>query len=129
MRHFFLHPYGLDFEALHLGGGLILPGAALMCDALADRTDRLPRVEPFWDGEPSGGETEAAIRRGVSALVSGGVESAVRRLKDRIGGGVPVVATGGGSAHWSGAVPSIERVSPLLTLEGVVAALGKPVGR
>ena len=105
------------------GGGLILPGPALMVRALASGTDRLPEIEATWDPRASGGETVSAIRRGVSALVSGGVEQAVVALRAQLGEATPIVSTGGGSAHWSPAVPSIERVMPHLTLDGVVAAL------
>jgi type III pantothenate kinase len=77
-------------------GGAIAPGPALLADALAHGTARLPRIEPRPGARALGTDTEEALASGVSvgfrgaarALVEGVAREATLRA-------APIVLTGG----------------------------------
>ncbi|MGA1203109.1 MAG: type III pantothenate kinase [Planctomycetota bacterium] len=111
-------------------GGVILPGATLLSASLVQGTARLPKVEPSPDPrDPAvGHETRSAIARGVGGLLRGGVAHHIGRIRAWVGQGegrqpAPVVATGGDAEQWAQYLPEIERVEPLLTHLGLLAAL------
>ncbi len=104
-------------------GGLILPGAQLLARSLARETALLPEVNLTPDLAPFGTDTESSIVRGVSGLLIGGVERLAERARLGFAPAARVIATGGGAPVWAPNIPSVERVLPQLTLEGVRIAL------
>ncbi len=100
-------------------GGAIVPGPDLLRRALARDTGQLPDVP--WPEAPSpiGGSTVEAIQAGLAVLVVDGVAGLLRRTTRALGGDVVVVATGGWAPWLAEHVPEIDRVEPLLVLEGI----------
>ena len=101
-------------------GGIITPGAEISIDALYDRAAQLPKVELAEPRALIGKSTVEAIRSGIVFGFAGQVDGIVRRLRDELGGGITVIATGG----LAGAlVPfvreTIDEVDDLLTLTGL----------
>lgn len=77
-------------------GGAIAPGPALLADALARKTSRLPRIEPKAGARALGRDTHEALQAGVVV----GFRGAARELVERIGieaqlEHAPIVITGG----------------------------------
>lgn len=93
-------------------GGAILPGMRLVSQALAAKTDQLPRVDPhFHQSQPRalGTSTEEAIRSG---LFWGSV-GAIRELVQRIG----ATATGSPQLFLTGG--DAERLAPYVSKDAV----------
>ena len=76
-------------------GGIITPGAEISIDALYDRAAKLPKVELAEPRGLIGKSTVEAIRSGIVYGFAGQVEGIVRRLRDELGDGITVIATGG----------------------------------
>lgn len=101
-------------------GGAIAPGPATSLSALAEKTAKLPRVRPARPRHPIGRTTRQAILSGVFYGQAGLVEALLARIRRRLGGRrIPVLATGGFARHVAPLCPSIRRVDPALTLEGI----------
>ena len=100
-------------------GGAILPGPDLLRRALTRDTGQLPDVA--WRGLATaiGNSTESAIQAGLAALLVDGVGGLVRRTRAQLGGEPRVIATGGQGAALARLLPEIDRVEPMLVLEGV----------
>ena len=106
-------------EAGEYLGGAIAPGLAVSAEALVRRTSRLPRVELTPPRRVIGRHTVAALRSGLVLGWTGMVREMVRLLKEEVGPGYEVIATGGTArqvAEWTGVV---DRVEERLTLEGI----------
>jgi type III pantothenate kinase len=78
-------------EGVHLGG-YIVPGLRLQLDSLARGTTLPGFLSPGSEVWEPGRDTEAAIRRGVSRMLSAWV---VEEARTRFDGGARVVVTGG----------------------------------
>jgi type III pantothenate kinase len=76
-------------------GGIISPGAEISIDALYDRAAKLPKVELAEPRALIGKSTVEAIRSGIVFGFAGQVDGIVRRLRDELGAGTTVIATGG----------------------------------
>ena len=100
-------------------GGVLAPGIEVSMDALFARAARLVKVD--FSDPPSviGKTTEAALRSGLVYGFAGQVDGIVTRMRAELGDGAPVVATGGLAGLIAPHSETIERVDPLLTLEGV----------
>ena len=102
-------------------GGAIAPGVSISLEALGRQTARLPRVN--IDNPPPcpiGATTVAAIQSGVLYGYGGLVEGLVERLRAQFSPDRPtVIATGGMARLIAPYAPSIEKVEPILTLEGL----------
>ena len=100
-------------------GGAILPGPDLLRRALARDTGQLPDVP--WPEPVSavGATTAQAIQAGLSVLVLDGVAGLLRRTVEAVGGDALVVATGGWAPWLAKRLPQIDRVEPLLVLDGI----------
>jgi type III pantothenate kinase len=88
----------ITFDVLDRGrlrGGLILPGFALVADALHDHTAQLPRVQPLPTPDLVGTDTGSALRAGIHHGVTGGVVAIAAAVQRTLGRGAPVVFTGG----------------------------------
>ncbi|HWE33771.1 MAG TPA: type III pantothenate kinase [Solirubrobacteraceae bacterium] len=101
-------------------GGIITPGAEISIDALYDRAAKLPKVELAEPRSLIGKSTVDAIRSGIVFGFAGQVEAIVKRLREELGAGTSVIATGGLAGVL---VPfireTIDEVDEMLTLTGL----------
>ena len=117
-------------------GGAIAPGIGISVDALAEQTAQLPRIELAKPRTVIGRSTVAAMQAGILYGFVGQVEEIVRRMRAELGAAAIVVATGGWADFIVDECRSIDRLDPLLTLEGLrlihertrVAARGADAG-
>jgi type III pantothenate kinase len=108
-------------------GGAIAPGMGLGLEALATRTEKLPRVELRTPDRAIGRDTTSAIQSGAvlgyQALVAGLLGKIRRELADAgdvTPAEVHVVLTGGlASLPWTAAIEGVEAIDPELTLKGL----------
>ncbi|MFN7017983.1 MAG: type III pantothenate kinase [Fimbriimonadales bacterium] len=100
-------------------GGAILPGVELMLESLAGRTARLPRIAIEGACRPIGKTTPESLRSGVLLGSVGAIEHLLHLFRQELGADAPVVATGGLAERFAPKCPSIQRVEPMLTLEGL----------
>ncbi|WP_406677531.1 type III pantothenate kinase [Moorella sp. ACPs] len=100
-------------------GGAIAPGIGIATDALFARAAKLPRVELIRPPRVIGKNTVACMQAGIMYGFIGQVEGIVSRMKAEMGGRAVVVATGGLAGLIAPEVSCIDKVDPLLTLEGL----------
>lgn len=100
-------------------GGVIAPGLSAGLDWLARRTAKLPKVELLPPAEVIGRRTESCIQSGVFYGTVDGLDGIVRRLKQTWSENALVVATGGFSTVVGPHAGTVDRVEPMLTLEGL----------
>jgi type III pantothenate kinase len=113
----------ITYDAVSAGGeylgGIISPGVEISLDALSARAAKLPKIDL---GEPRsliGKTTVDAIRSGVVYGFAASVDGIVGRLRAELGPGLATIATGGLAQTIVPFCASIDRVDPLLTLEGL----------
>lgn len=99
-------------------GGAILPGPDLLRRTLGRGTGQLPEVTWARPASPIGASTTEAIQAGLSFLVLDGVAGLLRRTVEELEGDALVVATGGW-AGWLAESLAIDRVEPMLVLDGI----------
>lgn len=100
-------------------GGAIAPGLIVGADALFARAARLARVDLVAPRVAIGRDTAASLRAGIVYGYAGLVDGLVARITSEMEGTPLVVATGGLAALVAGVARRIDRVDPLLTLEGL----------
>jgi type III pantothenate kinase len=100
-------------------GGAIAPGLGIAAEALFARTARLPRVEVKRPPRLVGRSTVQALQSGLFYGYVSLVEGIVRRMREEMGGGVKVIATGGLAETIGAALDCVDEIDPLLTLEGL----------
>ena len=100
-------------------GGVIVPGIGISADALFQRAARLPRVEVRDPGRVVGRSTVGSIQSGLYYGYAAMVEGLIGRIRAELGEPARVVATGGLAEALAAEIPSIERVDPVLTLDGL----------
>lgn len=100
-------------------GGVILPGIGISAEALYQRASKLPRVELVKPKRVVGRNTVAAIQSGLIYGYAGQVDGIVNRIRREQGVEAKVIATGGLAELIAGESETIERVDPMLTLEGL----------
>nr|WP_277997017.1 type III pantothenate kinase [Moorella humiferrea] len=100
-------------------GGAIAPGIGIATDALFARAAKLPRVELIRPPRVIGKNTVACMQAGIMYGFIGQVEGIVNRMKAELGGKALVVATGGLAGLIAHEAQCIDKVDPLLTLEGL----------
>ena len=102
-------------------GGAIAPGMGIAIEALGAKTAKLPRVD-ISVPPPSaiGTNTVSAIQSGILYGYGGLVEGLLHRLKNQLAPQQPMVlATGGMAQLIAPYAPSLEKIEPHLTLEGL----------
>lgn len=108
-------------------GGAIAPGPALLADALARHTARLPRVEARPGAHALGRVTEEAIEAGVAVGFRGAAAELVEEVAREAGiDDAPVALTGGAREFLLRPAPFTARelsVEPDLVHRGLLAAL------
>ncbi len=102
-------------------GGAIAPGMSIAIEALGTKTAKLPRVDISVPPLSAiGTNTVAAIQSGILYGYGGLVEGLLKRLKDQFAPQRPLVlATGGMAQLIAPYAPSLEKIEPHLTLEGL----------
>ena len=100
-------------------GGVITPGLGISLDALVTRTAKLPRVELVRPPRIVGKNTVHAMQAGVVYGYVSLVDGVVSRIRDEIGAGARVIATGGFSTLLAPESTTIEATDEFLTLEGL----------
>lgn len=109
-------------------GGVIIPGAQMMLDALSQRTSALPRVsiEDLPDPlEPFGKDTPGAMLLGAVTAARGAVRHACERYAEFYGAFAQVIATGGDALTLFREDELVEAIVPDLVLLGIDEAFRK----
>ncbi len=100
-------------------GGVIAPGIEISSDALFEKAARLPRVEITKPKRVIGKDTVSAIQSGLIYGFVGQADEIVRRIGGELKTKPKVIATGGLARLIAPESETIERIDPLLTLEGL----------
>lgn len=100
-------------------GGAIAPGLEVSLNALISATAALRRVDLTPPRAAIGRNTIEAIQSGLLYGHAGLVDGLVDRIVAELGGGVPVVATGGLASTIVPHCRSVETVDANLTLDGL----------
>src|ERR687891_907792 len=100
-------------------GGVLAPGVEISMDALFAGAARLFRVDFSAPSAGIGKTTTSALQSGLVYGFAGQVDGIVARMRAELGDAAPVVATGGLAELIAPHSSAIERVDPLLTLEGL----------
>ncbi len=105
-------------EAEYLGG-VIAPGLGISAEALFAKAAKLSKVELTKPKSVIGADTGSSIQSGLLYGYAGLVDTLVRRIELELGRSTFVIATGGLSSVIAPETTSIQKVEPLLTLEGL----------
>jgi type III pantothenate kinase len=100
-------------------GGAIAPGIETSLDALTARAARLVKIDLVAPARAIGKSTVESMRSGVVFGTVAMVDGVVERMKDELGPGTTVLATGGLAALVCPLSEQIDENHPLLTLEGL----------
>jgi type III pantothenate kinase len=100
-------------------GGVLAPGVEISMDALFARAARLFRVDFTEPASVIGKTTASALQSGLVYGFAGQVDEIVTRIRGELGADARAVATGGLAELVAPHARTIERVDPLLTLEGL----------
>jgi type III pantothenate kinase len=108
----------IDATGAYLGGAIV-PGIGISAEALYQRAAKLPRVELTKPRTVIGRNTVAAMQAGIIFGYAGQVDGIVKRISKEFNVQPRVIATGGLAELIAGESETIEKVDPLLTLEGL----------
>lgn len=100
-------------------GGAIVPGIGISTEALYQRASKLPRIELEKPKKVIGRNTIHAMQAGIIFGYAGQVDGIVERIGREMEGDIKVIATGGLAELIASESKSIQKVDPLLTLEGL----------
>lgn len=101
-------------------GGIIAPGLSVMTEYLHEKTALLPRIRIREIKSALGKSTEQAMLVGAVHGYRGLIRELIHELKGELKARrLPVVATGGYGELIAAKLPEIDKVDPLLTLEGL----------
>lgn len=100
-------------------GGAIAPGIGISTEALFREAAKLPRIDLIKPPKVIGKNTIAGMQAGIVYGYIAQVEGIVSRMKKELGGHAFVVATGGFAQLIGEGTESIDKIDPLLTLEGL----------
>ncbi|MDU8673887.1 type III pantothenate kinase [Paenibacillus polymyxa] len=100
-------------------GGVIVPGIGISTEALYQRASKLPRIELEKPKKVIGRNTVHAMQAGIIFGYAGQVDGIVRRIKEEMQAEPTVIATGGLAELIASETESIQKVLPMLTLEGL----------
>ena len=100
-------------------GGVLAPGIEISMDALFGRAARLVKVDFSEPPTVIGTTTAHALQSGLVYGFAGQVDGIVQRIRGELGSEALVVATGGLAELIAPHSATIQRVDPLLTLEGL----------
>ena len=100
-------------------GGVIAPGLGISAEALFARAAKLAKVELTRPKTVIGTDTASSIQSGLLFGYAGLVDTLVRRIEQELGRSTYVIATGGLSAVVAPETTTIQKIEPLLTLQGL----------
>jgi type III pantothenate kinase len=100
-------------------GGVLAPGIEISMDALFARAARLPKVDFIEPETVIGKTTVASLQSGLVYGFAGQVDGIVEHMRGELGDGAPAIATGGLAELIAPHSKTIEKVDPLLTLDGL----------
>jgi type III pantothenate kinase len=100
-------------------GGVLAPGIEISMDALFARAARLTKVDFVEPETVIGKTTVASLQSGLVYGFAGQVDGIVERIRVELGDTAPVIATGGLAELIAPHSRTIEKVDPLLTLDGL----------
>ena len=100
-------------------GGIIVPGAQVSLDALAERAALLPKITLKAPGSLIGRDTEAGMLSGIVYGLAALTDCFASKIKKVIGNNARVVATGGDSVLLSRYAKSLDVIDTTLTLKGL----------
>ena len=100
-------------------GGVIAPGLGISAEALFARAAKLSKVEIARPKAVIGTDTASSIQAGLVFGYAGLVDAVVRRMEEELGQPSYVIATGGLAPVIAPETESIQKIEPLLTLEGL----------
>jgi type III pantothenate kinase len=108
----------IDASGSYLGGAIV-PGIGISTEALYQKAAKLPRIELTKPKTVIGRNTVSAMQSGIIYGYAGQVDGIVRRICKEFNVQPRVIATGGLAELIAGETETIEKVDPLLTLEGL----------
>jgi type III pantothenate kinase len=100
-------------------GGVLAPGIEVSMDALFARAARLTKVDFVEPETVIGKTTVSALQSGLVYGFAGQVDGIVERIRVELGDHAPAIATGGLAELIAPHSRTIEKVDPLLTLDGL----------
>jgi len=100
-------------------GGVLAPGIEISMEALFARAARLTKVDFVEPETVIGKTTVASLQSGLVYGFAGQVDGIVERMRSELGDTAPAIATGGLAELIAPHARTIERVDPLLTLDGL----------
>ncbi len=114
-------------EAEYLGG-VIAPGLGISAEALFAKAAKLSKVELIRPKTVIGTDTASSIQSGLLFGYAGLVDALVHRIERETGRSAYVIATGGLSTVIAPETATIQKIEPLLTLEGLVLLYRRVTG-
>ena len=112
-----------NFDAISANGeyvgGVLAPGIEISMDALFARAARLTKVDFVEPKTVIGKTTVASLQSGVVYGFAGQVDGIVEHMRTELGDSTPAIATGGLAELIAPHARTIEKVDPLLTLDGL----------
>ncbi|MEO3948082.1 type III pantothenate kinase [Gorillibacterium sp. CAU 1737] len=108
----------IDERAQYLGGA-IAPGIGISTEALYRQAAKLPRIELARPKSSVGRNSVASMQAGIIFGFAGQVDGIVTRIREEFGTDPQVIATGGLAEMIASESRTIQRVDPMLTLEGL----------
>jgi type III pantothenate kinase len=100
-------------------GGVLAPGIEISMDALFARAARLTKVDFVEPETVIGKTTTASLQSGLVYGFAGQVDGIVERMRSELADSAPAIATGGLAELIAPHTKTIEKVDPLLTLDGL----------
>jgi type III pantothenate kinase len=100
-------------------GGVLAPGIETSMDALFARAARLTKVDFVQPSSVIGKNTVSSLQSGLVYGFAGQVDGIVERMRGELGDTAPAIATGGLASLIAPHARTIEKVDPLLTLDGL----------
>jgi len=113
----------VTFDVVEAGGvyagGVIAPGLASMTEYLARRTALLPKIDLEEPTSAIGKSTEDAMHVGAVYGYRGLIKEIITELSSEMSAPPKIIATGGDAELIAKGVPTIGKIEPQLTLEGL----------
>lgn len=109
----------ISSQGIYLGGA-ISPGIMLSMEALFKGTAKLPRIDLSKAPEnPIGKDTISALKSGLLFGFAGLTDTMIEKLADEMQSNPLVIATGGLASFIAPLSKRIQKIDPILTLEGL----------
>ncbi len=100
-------------------GGIIVPGIEISLAALVDKAALIPEIRLDKPEDLLGKNTVNSVRSGIIYGFAALCDGLIKKIKEKFGGDVSVIATGGQAETIAPYCQQINRVVPHLTLEGL----------